>query len=210
MTDYEKDGDKFIIHVKDCDGNVKKVFAKHVVVSTRYPIFNIPGFHFIKMYQELEYGIAIKNENHLKGMYVSSEVPTISFRTAYKNGEKYIIIVGNGNKTGEKTKNIGFEYLNNFANQYFPESEVVYKWNAEDAIGLDKIAYIGNYSQVRENMYVATGFKKWGMTTSNIAGRLITDKIMGRKNPYEEIFNSTRFEPIKNREEMKNMLKEAR
>ena len=209
VIDYEKNTDQFTVHVENYNGDSKKVLAKYVVVATRYPIFNVPGFHFIKMYQELEYAIAIKSDINLKGMYVSSEVPTISFRDYEDEGEKYILIVGNGHKTGEKTDNNGFEILENFAKEYFPNSEIVYKWNAEDAIGLDKIPYIGNYSEVRENMYVATGFKKWGMTTSNIAARIIADKIMGRENKYEEIFKATRVEPIKNKEEMKNILKEV-
>ena len=208
VVEYEKDGDGFII-MAEADGKVRKIRAQHVVVATRYPIFNVPGFYFLKMYQELEYGIAVKSDINLNGMYVSAEVPTISFRDYQNAQENYILIVGNGHKTGEKTENNGFEILENFAKTYFPGSEIVCHWNAEDSIGLDKIPYIGEYSEVRENMYVATGFKKWGMTSSNVAANLITDKIMGSKSPYEEIFNSTRLEPIKNREEMKNMLKEV-
>lgn len=209
VIEYKKDKDEFMIYA-EVDGKTRTIVAKYVVVSTRYPIFNVPGFYFLKMYQELEYGIAIKADIALNGMYVSVEVPTISFRDYEENGEKYFLIVGNGHKTGEKTKDNGFEVLENFARTYFPENPIVYHWNAEDTVGLDKIPYIGDYSEVRENMYVATGFKKWGMTSSNVAANLLTDKIMGRKNQYEEIFNSIRFEPIKNREEMKNMLKEAR
>ncbi len=47
-------------------------------------------------------------------------------------------------------------------------------------------------------MYIATGFNKWGITTSNIAANIITDKILGRHNKYEKVFIATRFHPIKN------------
>lgn len=208
VVEYQKRDKEFTV-LAEAEGNTKQVKAKYVVVCTRYPIFNVPGFYFLKMYQELEYGIAIKTDTKLKGMYVSVEVPTISFRDYEENGENYILVVGNGHKTGEKTEENGFEVLENFAKTYFPNKEIVYRWNAEDTIGLDKIPYNGEYSEVRENMYVATGFKKWGMTSSNVAANLITDKIMGRKSQYEEIFNSTRLEAIKNHEEMKNMLKEV-
>lgn len=208
VENYEKNGDGFIL-TAEANGEERKISAKIIVVATRYPIFNVPGFYFLKMYQELEYGIAVETDVELQGMYVSCEVPTISFRGYEENGKKYVLIVGNGHKTGEKVENNGFEILENFAKTYFPEKPIVYRWNAEDTIGLDKIPYIGAYSEVRENMYVATGFKKWGMSSSNVAANLITDKIMGRENPYEAIFNSTRFQPFKNHEEMKNMLKEA-
>ncbi|MCI8353021.1 MAG: Rieske 2Fe-2S domain-containing protein [Clostridia bacterium] len=53
------------------------------------------------------------------------------------------------------------------------------------------------------------GFKKWGMTTSNVAANIICDKILGKSNPYEDIFLSTRFKPIKNGTEFTNMLKQV-
>ncbi len=205
VVDYAKEENGFEV-TAEANGEIKKVSAKYLVVATRYPIFNVPGFHFIKMYQELEYGLALKTDTKLKGMYVSSEVPTISFRDYQDETGTYLLVVGNGHKTGEKVENNGFGVLEDFAKTYFPEAPILYRWNAEDSVGLDKIPYIGEYSEVRENMYVATGFKKWGMTTSNVAANLITDKILGRENPYEEIFRATRVEPIKNHEEMKNML----
>lgn len=58
-------------------------------------------------------------------------------------------------------------------------------------------------------MYVATGFKKWGMTTSNVAANIIADKILGKENPYEEVFTSTRLQPVKNGTEFVDMLKQV-
>ena len=59
------------------------------------------------------------------------------------------------------------------------------------------------------NMYIGTGFNKWGMTTSNVAANIIVDKILGKENKYENVFKSTRFHPIKNSEELGNMVKES-
>ena len=33
-------------------------------------------------------------------------------------------------------------------------------------------------------------------------GNIITDKILGKENPYEDVYLSTRFHPIKNKEEL--------
>ena len=60
-----------------------------------------------------------------------------------------------------------------------------------------------------KDMYIGTGFKKWGMAFSNIAANIVTDKIMGKENKYEEIFNATRTDFIKNRWETKNMVKQT-
>ena len=58
-------------------------------------------------------------------------------------------------------------------------------------------------------MYVATGYKKWGMTTSHVAAKIISDKILNRNNPYEKVYNATRLQPIKNSKEFGTMLKQS-
>ena len=59
------------------------------------------------------------------------------------------------------------------------------------------------------NMYIGTGFNKWGMTSSNVAANIIVDKILGRENEYEDVFKATRLHPIKNNAELGNMIKET-
>ena len=88
----------------------------------------------------------------------------------------------------------------------YPKCEVLYRWNTEDTIPLDKIPYIGEFSNLMPRIYVATGYKKWGMTSSNVAANIIVDKIMGNENEYEEIFKATRMEPIKNIKEVGNCI----
>ena len=60
-----------------------------------------------------------------------------------------------------------------------------------------------------DNIFIGTGFKKWGMTTSNVAANIITDYILGNENKYAYLFDSTRMQPIKNRVEFKNILTES-
>ena len=117
-------------------------------------------------------------------------------------------MIGNNHKTGEdiETKN-RYKILEEVAER-ITGNKVEYRWNTEDCISLDKIAYIGKYSNLVDNMYVATGFNKWGMTTSIIAANIITDLIKGKENKYLEVYDSTRLEPIKNKDEVGNMIKE--
>lgn len=223
-----------------------KIKAKYLVVTTKYPIINMPGFYFMKMYQSTSYGISIPvKEKLFDGMYITSTNPKVSLRMAkvdnniikdvvdgdienYAKQDKenkkqvkekqnskidneyVLIVVGADHKTGEKTDlSNSYKKLENIAKQIYPQGKVENYWNTEDCITLDKIPYIGKYSSMWENAYVATGFNKWGITTSNIAANIITDMIIGRKNRYEDIFISTRVEPVKNRQEVGNMLKET-
>lgn len=190
---------------------LQRIKAKHVIVATHYPIINFPGFYFLKMYQSMSYVIAVDTKTDLpEGMYINSSEPIYSFRTTPFRDKKLLIIAGCDHKTGEKNKQENaYKILENKAKSLYPQSEVLYKWCTQDCISLDKIPYIGNFSSIMPNLYVATGFKKWGITFSNIASHIITDKILGRENKYEDLFKATRLEPIKNHEELGNMIKES-
>lgn len=188
-----------------------KIKAEKVVIASHYPIINAPGFYFMKMYQVTSYLIAVETKEPLfEGMYINSEDPTISLRTA-KMGDKRLLLVGGmDHKTGAKIDlTNSYKRLEEVAKQLYPDAKVLFKWNTEDCIPLDKIPYIGQFSNMWPNVYVGTGYKKWGMTSSNVAANIITDKILGIENPYEEVFKSTRLKPIKNYEELGNMLKEV-
>lgn len=206
-VDTEDEDEYFIITLE----NGCKIKAKYVVITTKYPIVNIPGFYFVKMYQSSSYAIAMQTKQRLfEGMYIDSEEPTISLRTAKFGDEYLLIVVGFDHKTGAQIDlSNSYRYLEEVAKSLYSEGKIKYHWNTEDCITLDKIPYIGNFSNLWENAYVATGFNKWGITTSNIAAEIITDKILGQENEYEEIFKSTRLEPIKNIKEVTNMVRES-
>ena len=193
--------------------NGYKITTKYLVMATHYPIKNFPGIYFIKMYQDSSYAIGVDIGNNVfDGMYISCDEPTFSFRnTVYENGKKLLIVGGSTHKTGDTSVNIDASYnnLENYIKNIYPKAKIKYRWMTEDCISLDKIPYIGDFSKFLPNMYVATGYKKWGMTTSHVAAKIISDKILERKNPYEDIYTATRLEPIKNNKEFGNMLKQS-
>ena len=41
---------------------------------------------------------------------------------------------------------------------------------------------------------MATGFQKWGMTSSMVAAMLLWDRICGKENPWAEVFDPGRFD----------------
>jgi glycine/D-amino acid oxidase-like deaminating enzyme/nitrite reductase/ring-hydroxylating ferredoxin subunit len=206
VIDTKKEEDHYITMTEN--NNVK---SKYVILATHYPILNFPGLYFLKMYQSTSYIIVVDTKTELPdGMYINSESPTYSFRTTPFEGKKLLLVAGSDHKTGAKIDlTEAYENLEKRAKELYKKSEVLYRWSTEDCISLDKIPYIGEFSTTMENLYVATGFKKWGMSTSNVAANIITDKILGRENKYEYVFRSTRFQPVKNHEELGNMIKEV-
>lgn len=204
VQDIQRKGEKYQIKT-----NENTINSKYVVMATHYPIKNFPGLYFLKMYQDMSYEIAIEPHNKIPtGMYISAETPTTSFRAI---NDQLLIIGGQNHKTGDTRKNLDLCYksIETYAKEIFPSMQLNYKWNTEDCISLDKVPYIGEFSNLMPNLYIATGYKKWGMTTSHVAAKIIRDNILGIPNEYNEIYKATRMAPLKNHEEFGNMLKQT-
>lgn len=185
--------------------------SKYVILASHYPFINFPGIYFFKMYQSSSYVIGVDTKTTLNnGMYITSSIPTYSFRTANYNGRKILLLGGCGHKTGTPSSYADtYGALENYAKQLYPNCEILFRWDTRDCITLDKIPYIGRFSNVLDNIYVGTGFNKWGMTSSNVAANIVCDIILGKENEYAYVFDSTRVHPIKNKTEVKNMITES-
>lgn len=203
VFDVKKDGEDYITF-----SSKLKVKSKYVIMANHYPFINIPGFYFAKMYQSTSYIIAVDTKKPLfNGMYLSAENPVFSYRTAKIDGKELLLIGGGEHRTGEPScYKDTYGILEDEARKLYPNCEILYRWNTRDCISLDKIPYIGVYSSLLPNVFVGTGFKKWGMTSSNVAANIITDMICQKQNKYAYVFDSSRLKPIKNADEMKNML----
>ena len=160
--------------------------AKRIIVATHFPFLNKHGLYFLKMYQHRSYAIAIKTAIKIDGIYIDDTEEGLSLRSY---GE-YVIIVGQGHRTGKGS--LGWKGLEDIARKYFPGNKVVYRWATQDCMTLDGVPYIGEYSKGTDNLYVATGFNKWGITSSMIASKLLCDLLTGKENKYKELFNPSR------------------
>lgn len=163
--------------------------AKHIVVATHYPFINTPGYYFARMHQERSYVLGLANVPQLDGMYIDENNNGFSFR----NYEDFLLFGGPGHRTGKNKYGGYYEKIRRAALEFYPDSKEICHWSAQDCVTIDNVPYIGAYSSSTPNVYVATGFKKWGMTTSMVSAMILRDKILGNKNPYEEVYNPQRF-----------------
>ena len=164
--------------------------ANHIVIATHYPIMNAPGYYFMKMHQERSYVIALENAEGIEGMYIDYEKKGYSFRS-YKG---LLLLGGISQRTGENGNGGSYDELRKFAKEIYPNSKEKYHWSAQDCITIDGIPYIGRYSNSTPNIYVATGFNKWGMTSAMVSAMIISDFILGNENKFSEIFSPKRFD----------------
>ena len=170
--------------------NRGNITANHIVVTTHYPIMNTPGYYFMRMHQERSYVIALENADNVNGMYIDVEKNGCSFRN-YKN---LLLLGAIDQRTGENEKGGSYDKLRKIAKDLYPNSKEKYHWSAQDCMTIDNIPYIGKYSDETENIYVATGFNKWGMTSSMVSAMIISDMILGKDNDFSEIFSPKRFD----------------
>lgn len=162
------------------------ITASKIIVATHFPILNKHGSFFIKMFQQRSYVVGLENAGDVEGMYLDVSEGGLSFR----NHANLLLLGGKGNRTGKPAG--GWRELEQCAKTLYPESKVTYRWATQDCMTLDGIPYIGQYSKHTPDLYVATGFNKWGMTSAMVAANILADLVQEKENPYAEIFSPSR------------------
>lgn len=160
--------------------------AEKIIVATHFPILNKHGSYFLKMYQHRSYCLALENAGHVGGMYADEQKTGLTFR----NQDDFLILGGGSHRTGKQGGN--WAELERFAAKHYPASKIRYRWATQDCMTLDGIPYIGQYSAITKDLYVTTGFNKWGMTSSMVAASILTDLITGKGNPFAQVFSPSR------------------
>lgn len=162
------------------------VTAEKIIVATHFPLLNKHGAYFLKLYQQRSYVIALDHAPPIEGMYLDAEENGLSIRCT----GQWLLLGGSGHRTGKH--GIGWNLPESVARQYYPQAQVAARWATQDCMSLDEMPYIGCYSKWAPNLYVATGFQKWGMTKSMLSARILTDLILGKENPYGDLFSPQR------------------
>ena len=160
--------------------------ANKIIVATHFPFINKHGFYYLKMFQERSYVIALKNAPIYEGMYLDENDGGLSVR----NYGKYLLLGGGSHRTGKESP--GWLGLEHTARKYFPDAKITNRWATQDCITLDGVPYIGRYSAFTPNVYVAIGFNKWGMSSSMVAAKLLSELVTEGRAEYEEIFSPSR------------------
>lgn len=189
--DIEQNSDsKYVIITSK--GN--KVTAEKVIIASHYPFYNKHGMYFARIYPERSYVIAIKaKEEYPGGMYINAEDPARSLRYQDSKDGKLILVGGDHHKTGQGEDTMNhYEALIDFANNVFTVEDMPFRWSTQDCMTLDDLPYVGNFTSDTPNMYVATGFGKWGMTNSTVSAMILRDLIVKGESPWQDAYSPSR------------------
>lgn len=162
------------------------VAAKKVIIATHFPFINKRGSYFLKMYQERALVLALKNAPKLEGMYMDGEKTGLTFRS----WNDLLIVGGKSHRSGKK--GYSFEQFRQEVTELLPDAKITAEWTAQDCMSLDKMPYIGPYSRSTPDLFVGTGYNKWGMTGAMTAALLLSDLVQEKENLYASLFSPGR------------------
>jgi len=187
-----QDGDTVTV---TCENGVK-ITAKHVLMATQYPIYDGPfGFYFTRLYPKRSYGMALEPEGEWPdGSYINIGDPSRSIRTYAEDGKRILIVVGEGHPTARSSGDMSahFDNLYKYAKELTSsECEIIAKWSAQDYDTPDGLPYIGKL-HANSNIFIASGYKKWGITNGTLAGMITSDIIAKGGSIYEDTFSPAR------------------
>jgi len=187
--------------------NQQRVAAQKVIIASHYPCYEALGLYFTRIYPDRSYVIAIKaKEKFPGGMYITAEQPTRSLRAQSAEDGELILVAGEHHKTGQgEDMSNHYRKLKDFAQTLFQIEDIPYRWSTQDYTSMDEIPYIGHLTSDTPNIYVATGFRKWGMTNSTVAALMFRDLIMNGGSPWSDVYSPSRFTPSAS---AKNFVKE--
>ena len=163
-----------------------RIEAKKILIATHFPIINKHGGYFLKLFQDRSYVLALDNAPDPAGMFIGAEGCGPSIRSS---GD-LLLFGGGAHPTGKKGG--GYAELEALARSCYPGARIKYRWAAQDCMSLDGIPYIGRYGKNTPELYVATGFNKWGMTSSMVSAMILSDLLLERENPYAKVFSPQR------------------
>ena len=160
--------------------------AKNIIVATHFPLLNKHGSYFLKLFQHRSYVLALENAGTVDGIFVDEAETGMSFRSC---GD-LLLLGGGGHRTGKSGGN--WAELEQFARIHYPAARIRCRWATQDCMSLDGLPYIGPYSKHTDGLFVATGFNKWGMTSSMVAAKLLTALVQGQADPWAGLFSPSR------------------
>jgi glycine/D-amino acid oxidase-like deaminating enzyme/nitrite reductase/ring-hydroxylating ferredoxin subunit len=162
------------------------ITADNVVLATGIPFLD-RGLYFAKVTAQRSYVMTFRGATPIpQGMYISVDSPTRSLRTALHNGEEVLLVGGNGHPVGRHSMNPSelIADLTEWTRRWFDGAERTHVWSAQDYEAHGGVPFVGKLPRGGGQLYLATGYSKWGMTNSVAAALRISGEIVEDEPPW--------------------------
>ena len=168
------------------------VTAEQVVVATHLPFLD-RGLYFARSHPERSYVVTAPIDDGPSAMYLSTESPAHSIRVHELGaGRRMLLVGGESHKTGQGDAGERFGRLLDYMRERFGIDAAELHWGTQDHMPADGVPFVGPLHPRARGLYVATGFKKWGLAMGTSAARLLADLVGGKDNPWTRLFDPSR------------------
>ncbi|MFN2601317.1 MAG: FAD-dependent oxidoreductase [Gemmatimonadaceae bacterium] len=108
--------------------------------------------------------------------------------------EELLIVGGEDHKTGQDhDPEERFRSLEEWTRKRFPMiGKVDFRWSGQIMEPVDYMAFIGKNPGTDQHIFIVTGDSGNGITHGTVAGILLSDLILGRKNPWKKLYDPAR------------------
>ncbi len=173
-----------------------RIRAKNIIVATLFPFIKQGNFP-ARLYPKQSYVSAARVTQKIpEGMFFSIGENSLTLRPYAVDNDTMLIFGGDEHKVGQGGNTVErYKALKTGLEKAFEVASFDYYWVVQDNISIDGVPYIGKTDPQTEHIYVATGFKQWGITHATVAALILADTICGRKNPWTKLFDPSRPEP---------------
>jgi glycine/D-amino acid oxidase-like deaminating enzyme len=191
VQEVSSHNDGLSLGIRSSAGDEFEVHAKQCVLATGIPILDRGGF-FARLKPQRSYCMAYRVPGSLtRGMYISADSPTRSVRYAPTPDGDRLITGGAGHPVGhEKSPASSVQELDKWTKLHYPGAMQTHYWSAQDYSPIDELPYVGPILPGNDNIFVATGFDKWGMTNGPAAALALASRILGGRMDWAEAFAS--------------------
>jgi glycine/D-amino acid oxidase-like deaminating enzyme/nitrite reductase/ring-hydroxylating ferredoxin subunit len=172
-----------------------RVAADAVVVATHLPFLD-RGLLFARTAPRRHAMVALRSRRAApQGMYLAADGSRPHSVRPYHSGEhEYLVVTGGSWKTGHGGSTaVRWRTLIEESRRTLEASSIDYRWGAQDYYSADLLPYVGRLTPLTERLYTATGFGAWGMANGAAAGILLADLVLGKENPWKELYDPQRL-----------------
>lgn len=191
------DVEEFCDDPRGVKANGHAVSCEDVVIATHNPLVGLTGVAGATLFQTklalyTSYVIAGRVAHGVvpDALWWDTDDPYLFIRVEPHRDHDVVILGGDDHKTGQQDDTEAcYRHLEDRLRALVPTVDLTHRWSGQVIETPDGLPYIG---QNADHQYAATGYGGNGLTFGTLAGIMITDAILGRENPWRELFDPGR------------------